>query len=284
MIKLKWLLFSGVILHLCMPVVASASSPNALTIAEQFMQGASPEQILLSAIEANTRVDPEFLAVKFYDSRTNSVLDRHEIRELMGPVRQDGAYQMMAIALSLSEARLGLQQAQLEQLLDAAFIASMRRPPEHISIEFYDVRTGPTGAGGGVSGSVPETIYKPEKPSPETPDIKLDNQLLASVLPDSDAELLVLFRQLNVGAERRPGQVAVPLIAASRDKAELPTLLQQEQTRLQAAFGVQHVETIERYVNEPRAGIFRAIQVAYYSGPAGVVRMLERELDGVFYQ
>lgn len=284
MIKLKWLLLSGVILQLAVPLSAHTSTPNALTLAEQFVQGASPEQILLSAIEANTRVDPEFLAVEFYDTRTNSALNRNEIRELMGPVRQDGAYQMMAIALSLSEARLGFEQAQLEQLLDAAFIASMRRPPEHISIEFYDVRTGPTGVGGGVSGSVPDSIYKPEKPLPETSQLKLDSQLLASVMPDSDDELLALFRQLGVEAERRSDQVAIPLVVAARDKTELPTLLHYEQIHLHVAFGVQHIETIEHYVDEPRAGIFRAIQVAYYSGPAEVVRMIERELDGVFYQ
>lgn len=142
------------------PVLAASgqgtSPTTALDLVGVLSSGGDYRDILERSLTANTRVEPEHLGVAFYNTETGGRLDRNEIRELMGPVRQDGAYQLMALAVQFSGDSLPYNAEQLELLLDAAFMASMRRPPQHISIEYYDVREGPTGIGGGVSGRVPE--------------------------------------------------------------------------------------------------------------------------------
>lgn len=132
------------------------SPATALDLVGVLTSGGDYREILERSLTANTRVEPEHLGVAFYNTETGGRLDRNEIRELMGPVRQDGAYQLMALAVQFSGNSLPYNAEQLELLLDAAFMASMRRPPQHISIEYYDVREGPTGIGGGVSGRVPD--------------------------------------------------------------------------------------------------------------------------------
>lgn len=132
------------------------AAATAFELVGMLNSGGNYTDILERSLTANTRVEPEYLGVAFYNTKTGNQLDRNEIRELMGPVRQDGAYQLMVWAVELSGHRLPYDSDQLELLLDAAFMASMRRPPEHISIEYYDVREGPSGVGGGVSGRVPD--------------------------------------------------------------------------------------------------------------------------------
>ena len=101
--------------------------------------------IFAAGVTANMQIPPEYIGVAFYDERTGEPLDPQEIRALMGAVRQDGARELVEFALALAPGGLPLPPEQLEPLIDAAFIASMRNPPDHISIEYYDVRRGPTG-------------------------------------------------------------------------------------------------------------------------------------------
>lgn len=123
--------------------------------------GENAGAIFNAAATAHMRIPPEHLAVVFYDTRTGRELDSEEIRELAGAVRQDSATVLFEMAAALGGERMPMGQEQLRRLLDAAFIASLRHPPEHISIEFYDKRVGPAGEGGGVSGRIPPQLYRP---------------------------------------------------------------------------------------------------------------------------
>ncbi|WP_416885343.1 hypothetical protein [Marinospirillum sp.] len=147
------------------PSTPRASAPSAFDGARLLMQSQGQlnsdvvQQIFGAGVEANMRIPPEHLGVAFYDRRTGGRLDPQEIREEMGPMRQDGAHEVFSMAeqlLGQAGSSLPLSQPQLHQLMDAAFIASMRNPPAHIDIEYYDLREGPAGRGGGISGRVPE--------------------------------------------------------------------------------------------------------------------------------
>lgn len=279
---------------------------TAFDVAELFIQGGSPDEILKRAIEANTRVEPAYLGIKFYNADTNTPLAQNEVRELMGPIRQDSAYQAIAMAVAFSNNSLALNQSQLETLVDAAFIATMRRPPEHISIEFYDTRVGPSGEGGGPSGRVPDTIYRgaeeevassdsdlPANAKRATPEPVSDSlraakreshELVTDLLPDTDEELLTLFRGLGVQAEHRPGYIALPVVVAGRSEDVLGTVLDAVRDELEHSFRVEHAEGISRLTAEPSPGVYLMIEVGYYTGQADTLQALEDEMQGVFYR
>ncbi len=178
------------------PMAPANQGPTALDLVEILAGHSGPmdpetlDMLFSTAFTANMRVPPEHLGVAFHDKRTGEALDRNEIRELMGPVRQDGAYQLFRHAAPLLQGRLPVELEQLELLMDAAFIASMRQSPEHIDIEYYDRRTGPTGSGGGVSGRVPDQPTEaPEVQTTEPPDS----------LPADRDEMLELLKTIDFG-------------------------------------------------------------------------------------
>ncbi|RFA30810.1 hypothetical protein CAI21_04715 [Alkalilimnicola ehrlichii] len=152
------------------------------------------DQLFGTAFTANMRVPPEHLGVAFYDIRSGKPLDRREIRELMGPIRQDGAHEVLAMIAPLLQDQLPLDVEQLKLLMDAAFIASMRQPPQHIDIEYYDRRIGPSGRGGGISGSVPD--YPPEQSDAQR---QTGRELLPPHLPANQAELAAKVRTIDFG-------------------------------------------------------------------------------------
>ena len=141
--------------------------PSAIDIAQLFLSFGSDvgtqqiNQLLQESIGSNMNIDANYLEVAFYDKRTGQKMQRQKIRELMGPVRQDGALDLLMIADSMLPNGLPMQLDRIMALLDAAYIASMRKPPEYIDIEFYDSRCGPTGVGGGVSGATPQNRCNP---------------------------------------------------------------------------------------------------------------------------
>ncbi len=159
--------------------------------------------IFAAGVTANMQIPPEYIGVAFYDERTGEPLDPQEIRALMGAVRQDGARELIEFALALAPGGLPLPPEQLEPLIDAAFIASMRNPPDHISIEYYDVRCGPTGEGGGPSGRTPSRVHQPEAPPlAESP---------ASDDPtDSGEAALHWLRGMAAGAAAEPAPWSMP--------------------------------------------------------------------------
>ncbi|SFC48100.1 hypothetical protein SAMN05660443_2808 [Marinospirillum celere] len=215
-------------LALSSPATASEPPPTALDMAAILMQSQGQldddliMELLTGGITANMRIPPEHLGVAFWDKRTGGRLDRQEIREEIGPVRQEGAFQLLEIAVSLGGERLALDQEQLELLFEAAFIASMRRPPEHIDIEYYDRRQGPSGQGGGVSGRVPETKAKVQQPQITRPE----------GLPSSEQELFNKLASLDLTLEQKDDHFLLPLLIWARDAEELETLFQEEITGL----------------------------------------------------
>jgi hypothetical protein len=211
---------------------ASNPSPTAIDLARILVeQGGSLDndainQIFATGVEANMRIPTEHLAVAFYDRRSGRMLDEREVRELMGVVRQDGAHELLEMASGLG---LPMENNQLRQLLDAAFIASMRRPPEHIDIEFYDRRSGPSGRGGGVSGRTPE---RPE-PSLTTREGEIEQELEAapSTIPPSLQKTPQAwqdkFRELAFDYLPRKDALIVPLIVFGREGDDFAALSQQ---------------------------------------------------------
>ncbi|MBK1728038.1 hypothetical protein CKO14_01375 [Halorhodospira halophila] len=157
---------------------SNASEPDqveyrtGLDVLEFFLSASQPmdneraQALFGAAVASNMRVPPEHLGVAFHDRRTGGALDPQEVRELIGPVRQDGARQLIHSVSALFAGYMPMAPDQLELLLDAAFVASLRRPPPHIDVEFYDRRHGPTGLGGGVSGRVPDDGAGATEPGP----------------------------------------------------------------------------------------------------------------------
>lgn len=122
-------------------------------------------QILGAGFEAQMQIPPEHLGVKFWDLRTGQEMDRQEIRDLVGVGNHAAMVQLWQMAEQLSPGQLPLTVAQLMDITDAAYIGSLIRPPAHIDIEYYDTRHGPTGKGGGASGSTPAAPL-PAEPKP----------------------------------------------------------------------------------------------------------------------
>jgi len=160
-------IITAVLILVAMAGSAHASEPpqefrTGIDVLEFFVNASQPmdheraQELFGAAVASNMRVPPEHLGVAFHDRRTGGSLDPVEIRELIGPVRQDGARQLIHTISAFMPGMLPMEPGQLELLLDAAFVASLRRPPPYIDVEFYDVRHGPTGLGGGVSGRVPD--------------------------------------------------------------------------------------------------------------------------------
>ncbi|RUO26517.1 hypothetical protein CWE09_07365 [Aliidiomarina minuta] len=213
-------------------VQASEQPLNAFDMAQLLMQNqgqlddSTLMALLSQGIEANIRIEPEHLGVAFWDSRTGERVNPQEIRELIGPVRQDGTWQVLDMALSLGGERLLLDQEQLRLLMDAAFMASMRRPPQHISIEYYDRRQGPTGEGGGVSGSVPDETQtmasEPEPVAQAQPSGRPDS------LPPSEDALLAAFSKLGFTAEERTGLYLFPIVTWALDAEQLEAKFEQD--------------------------------------------------------
>jgi len=150
------------------PAQASQNpAPTALDVMALFMQGGTgvdPQQIFEKGVLANMRIPPEYLRVAFMDTRTGRPISRDEIRHLLGQSRQDGAHQLLEMAASHFTLPGGLDPDHLIDLFDAAALASMRRPPQHVSIEFYDQRTGPEGSQrGGISGQTPDYVFTPQE-------------------------------------------------------------------------------------------------------------------------
>lgn len=120
----------------------------------------SAQALFDMGVEANMRIPMEHLNVRFVDLRTNKEMSRDAIDEILGRARQGGSYDLIQKTFS----RFAVPKVSPERAIDlfnAAALASMRVPPKHVDIEYYDDRVGYTGeAGGGVSGRVPKEMYQ----------------------------------------------------------------------------------------------------------------------------
>ena len=224
------------------------------------------------AFEANMRIPPAHMGVVFFDRRTGRELEHQKVRELIGPVRQDGTEELLRMAASIAGDRLPLEVDQLILLMDAAFIASMRVPPDHIDIEFYDRRHGPSGQpGGGVSGRVPDELTRsPLETAVQEPDPY-------GALPETVEELVDRMAKIGLKAPPRADMVTfvMPLLgsdAASREQEmrELNAFLQNE--------GVFVAQRGDRATERLPDGTTILYQVVYLQGEPEAIEMLREEL------
>lgn len=148
-------------------VAAENKPPNPLDMMQMmstYLSGeVSPQQLFNMGVEGNMRVPMQHLGVRFVDLRTNKPMGRDDLGQVLGNSRQDWSHDLIRQTL----ATFAVPQVDPDTLIDifnAAALASMRVPPEYIDIEFYDKRVGYQGKkSGGISGSVPNKVYK--KPS-----------------------------------------------------------------------------------------------------------------------
>lgn len=219
--------------------------PTALDTARLFagmgsqLDPADIQALFGAGVAQNMRIPAEHLRVAFYDAETGNRLDRHHMRELMGAAPHDGLVEGFFLAEEMAPAGLPMEVPQLVALLDASFLASMRRPPA-IDVEFYDQRCGPRGLrGGGVSGRVPDEPCRPESPATgktskaepateaATPDPDGWGRLdLSGTEPRPLARLprnreAFLRRFQALGLEPAPETESIPLYIQGRNEAEL---------------------------------------------------------------
>jgi hypothetical protein len=196
-----------------------------------------------AGVARDMRIPAEHLRVAFYDAATGERLDRHHMRELMGAAPHDGLVEAFFLAEDLAPDGLPMEVPQLVALLDASFLASMRRPPA-IDVEFYDHRCGPRGLrSGGVSGRVPNKPCQPgataeasapapdETPAPETDALTPDpdgwgtlNLTRAThrpldALPRTREAFLERFRTHGLEPSPDPAVESIPLYAQGRTEA-----------------------------------------------------------------
>ncbi|MBB5022354.1 hypothetical protein [Desulfurispira natronophila] len=267
---------------------APGSQPTALDVMEMFManQGqldsADIDALLGTAISSNMRIPAEHIGVAFYDTRTNEPLDPAKVREEMGPVRQDGAYQLLQMALQLGGGRLPLNEAQLEALMDAAFISSMRNPPEYISIEFYDRRTGPSGQGGGVSGRVPDSIQTEPEVGPE-PSRAGDVDVPPQAFYDA-GEIMDKALELGLDTTARKGSVLVPVLYWGREEDELARTFAEYYDELRS-IGLYFSRANDPFSDMRRLSRDDDLQVyfglAWVSGDEAAMQRLRRVFDDI---
>ncbi|MBE0481876.1 MAG: hypothetical protein IBX52_00105 [Bacterioplanes sp.] len=270
---------------------------TALDVMSLFVQGASSDEVFNAAVSAQMRVEPKYLAIAYYNARTGEVIEQDAIRDMLGAFAYDGARQLLQIAFSLNPNFSDLSQQQVEQILDAAALASMHQLPVDIDIEFYDIRTGPTGrGGGGISGQVPtqaatSTNQAATQRSNQADENAFDPQdphqreaLISQVLPDSEEAMLDLMRNLGVRATPKEGLVAFFIIVAAPSLSQLEAAYEAEKMTHKQAFSLQHTETIDRFIERHDSGLYRLIEVAFFAGSDNdILEAVRTAVDGAFY-
>ena len=175
--------FAGLLLAVCLlPATAAAydtlqrgeGGTTAMDIMKMFMDqqdGVNRDfvnRLFGAGVMSSMNIPAEHLRVAFYEADTGRRMDRHAIRELVGDAPHDGMVELMFMADDSAPGGLPMEVGQMVALMDASYLASMRRPPP-VDVEFYDVRCGPKGRrGGGVSGYTPREPCLPgERAAPQ---------------------------------------------------------------------------------------------------------------------
>ncbi|MBB5021345.1 hypothetical protein [Desulfurispira natronophila] len=159
-------------------------------------------QIFDMGMLVNMRVPMEHLRVRFVDTTTGNEIGRDERRQILGQSRQDWSHALIHTLFENFPMPSGTSAATMMDIFDAAAFASMRIPPETLAIEFYDVRTGPTGkTDGGVSGRVPDYVYVPSTSKLIEADAN-ENEGVVSQQPEVD-DLAARARQIALADQRR---------------------------------------------------------------------------------
>lgn len=154
------------------------------------MQGSNSHDVFSAAIEAQIGMSPDYADVVFWHSETGEVIPYSDIRNLIGPSRQDGVLELLILAEAMTGAQgLPVESGRLARLIDAAYLASMRRPPEHVAVEFFDTRVGPTGdLTGGISGHSPLNQRPPESTEERLAQLRERQQGRTAVEKDPQSE------------------------------------------------------------------------------------------------
>ncbi|MBE0494119.1 MAG: hypothetical protein IBX48_07230 [Thiomicrospira sp.] len=255
-------------------VLATNEPPrHALDIIQMFLQNPDDANALFEgAFTSNMRVPPKYLGVKFYDLRTGREMDRQEIREELGAVRQDGAYELIRIAMQLIPASYDLTEETLQDLMDAAFLASMRMPPKYISIEYYDTRVGASGKGGGVSGRTPVEIHQPETESKSNLGA-VDN----SPIDESYEGLKSKYQTLKLELKHPENQVALPIYAFGETQQALKTNLIFALEDVTSALDIEFIDYGKREFEQ--SGEYLIMYgVGYFSGEPQILEQLKQAL------
>lgn len=246
---------------------------HALDIIQMFLQNPDDAAALFEgAVTSNMRVPPKYIGVKFYDLRTGREMDRQEIREELGAVRQDGAYELIRIAMQLIPASYELSEETLQDLMDAAFLASMRMPPKYISIEYYDTRVGASGKGGGVSGRTPVEIHHAETES----ELNLD-EVNSSPIDENFEGLKAKYQSLKLELNHPKNQVALPIYAYGKTQQALKTNLIFAIEDVTNALDIEFVDYGKREFEQ--SGDYQVMYgVGYFSGEPEVLEQLKQAL------
>ncbi len=230
------------------------SGVTAFDLVQRLAEGGDPSQMWQSlfadGVMANLNIPSDHVRVIFYDAQTGQQLPREHIRQLMGATPHDGMVEMLFIAEEMAGGSLPMEIGQLVALMDASYLASMRRPPA-IDVEFYDVRCGPQGLrGGGVSGSRPDQPCEPatrsygrstpqaeagrksagaSAPTQSAPrssdrwglDVSDAVHLPGSQRPSSQRAQLARLQALDLRPSHWQDNETLPVIVTGRDEAEL---------------------------------------------------------------
>lgn len=271
---------------------------TALEVMSLFVHGASSDEVFNAAARAQMRVEPQYLGIVYYHAKTGEAIEADAIRDMLGAFGYDGARQLLQIAFSLNPNFTAFSQQQVEQILDAAALASIQRLPIPIDIEFYDTRTGPTGhGGGGISGRVPDNAsthnHQAVSTQAETnaadrfnPDDPYHREaLISQVLPDSEEAMLDLMRELGVRVTPKEGLVAFVIVVAAPSLSQLEAAYEAEKIAHKQAFTLQHMETIDRFIEQQDNGLYRLIEVAFFaSSDSEMMEAVRRAAGGAFYE
>lgn len=150
-----------------------STAPTALDIMQimsTYLGGeVTPEKLFDVGVQSNMHIPMQHLQVRFTDTRNDTELSREEIAHILGQSRQNSAHDLILRTIN-AFVLPSISQEQLIDLFDAAALASMRKPPNYINIEFYDARLGAENTPmGGISGSIPNKVYNlGEQPAKKT--------------------------------------------------------------------------------------------------------------------
>lgn len=170
----KWVLAG------CVWLLASAVSASPLDAARTLLgtgtlDSEATEQIFHQALGANTQGIPlAHLDVVVWDARTGKQLGDRELANILGVTPRTGAAELLQMVQQMMG--LPIEQDRLMRLLDAAALASLRRPPDYLAVEFYDDRQGyQRDLTGGVAGKVstpgaeaPTSHWQRQQPAAQT--------------------------------------------------------------------------------------------------------------------
>lgn len=238
-------LIMGVVLSLGVTLAVSAAAtgqegetpPTAMDMVEKLKNYhkdpmGTASSIFDTGMLANMRVPIEHLRVSFIDLRTGEEIRRDDRRHILGQSRQDGMHEMIREAFATFSLPGSFNQDAMIDVFDAAAIASMRVPPTHVSVEFYDTRKGPTDdLRGGISGRVPDYVYNPSENTLEAGEsgtqsmnLRSAREIIASDWSDENIEKALVDRGVSF-TPRTASEFAIVFAYTGENEEEIKSIV-----------------------------------------------------------